>query len=120
MAQLFGLSDKLERRPHELSGGEMQRTSIARALVHRPRIVLADEPTGNLSTQAGLEVMQYLRRAVDEFGCTVVLVTHNPRDARFADELYFLKDGRIQHEHSLRGAEVNEDRIHARLAELGI
>jgi putative ABC transport system ATP-binding protein len=120
VVQLFGLGDKLARRPHELSGGEMQRTSIARAVVHRPRVVLADEPTGNLSTKAGLEVMQYLRRCVDELGRTVLLVTHNPRDARFADELHFLKDGRIDLGKSLRGDEVRDDRIHARLEELGV
>jgi len=124
---LFGLAEKLERRPHELSGGEMQRTSIARAVVHQPRVVLADEPTGNLSTKAGLEVMQFLRRAVDELRRTVLLVTHNPRDARFADELHFLKDGRIDLAKSLRAADspgpgglMHEDRIHARLEELGI
>jgi len=123
----FGLSDKLDRRPHELSGGEMQRTSIARAVVHRPRVVFADEPTGNLATRAGLEVMEFLRRAVDELGRTVLLVTHNPRDARFADELHFLKDGRIDGTKSLRagdgpgpGGRIDEDRIHARLEELGI
>lgn len=120
VVEIFGLADKLDRRPHELSGGEMQRTSIARAVVHRPRVVLADEPTGNLSTQAGLEVMRFLRRAVDELGRTVLLVTHNPRDARFADELHFLKDGRIDLSKSLRGVDFHEDRIHARLEELGI
>ena len=117
---LFGLADKVGRRPHELSGGEMQRTSIARAVVHEPRIVLADEPTGNLSTKAGLEVMQFLRRAVDELHRTVLLVTHSARDARFADELHFLKDGRIDLARSLRGKEIDENRIHARLEELGI
>lgn len=118
--ELFGLADKLDRRPHELSGGEMQRCSIARAVVHEPRVVLADEPTGNLSTKAGLEVMQHLRRAVDSLGRTVVLVTHNPRDAGFADELHFLKDGRIDSQMSLRGDEIDEHRIHARLEQLGI
>jgi putative ABC transport system ATP-binding protein len=118
--QMFGLADKLDRRPHELSGGEMQRTSIARAVVHRPRVVCADEPTGNLSSKAGLEVMQFFRRIVDELGRTVLLVTHNPRDARFAHELHFLKDGRIDLAKSLRGDEVRDDRIHARLEELGI
>ncbi len=127
VVELFGLADKIGRRPHELSGGEMQRTSIARAVVHRPRIVLADEPTGNLSTKAGHEVMEFLRRAVDELGRTVLLVTHNPRDARYADELHFLKDGRIDLTKSLRADDasrtkgrIDEDRIHARLEELGI
>jgi len=120
VVELFGIADKLSRRPHELSGGEMQRTSIARAVVHRPRVVFADEPTGNLSTKAGLEVMQFLRRAVDELKRTVLLVTHNPRDARFADELHFLKDGRVDLTKSLPKEDVNEARIHARLEELGI
>jgi len=118
--RMFGLEDKLGRLPHQLSGGEMQRTSIARAVVHRPRVVFADEPTGNLSTRAGLDVMQFFRRITDELKRTVVLVTHNPRDARFADELHFLKDGRIDPRWSLRGDEIDEHRIHARLEELGI
>ena len=118
--RMFGLDDKLGRLPHQLSGGEMQRTSIARAVVHRPRVVFADEPTGNLSTRAGLDVMQFFRRITDELKRTVVLVTHNPRDARFADELHFLKDGRIDPTRSLHGDEVRDDRIHARLEELGI
>ncbi|MBL8840296.1 MAG: ABC transporter ATP-binding protein [Planctomycetes bacterium] len=120
IARLFGLQDKLGRRPHELSGGEMQRTSIARAVIHQPRAVFADEPTGNLSTKAGLEVMEHLKKAVDLLHRTVVLVTHNPRDARFADELHFLKDGRIDPAWSLRGGPLDEHRIHARLEELGI
>jgi putative ABC transport system ATP-binding protein len=120
VVELFGIADKLTRRPHELSGGEMQRTSIARAVVHRPRVVFADEPTGNLSTKAGHDVMEFLRRAVDELKRTVLLVTHNPRDARFADELHFLKDGRVDLTKSLQNEEVHEARIHARLEELGI
>ncbi len=116
----FHLDDKLDRLPHQLSGGEMQRTSIARAVVHRPRVVFADEPTGNLSTSAGLEVMAFFRQITDELKRTVVLVTHNPRDARFADELHFLKDGRIDPTQSLHGDAVRDDRIHARLEELGI
>jgi ABC-type lipoprotein export system ATPase subunit len=86
-------------------------------------LVLADVPRGNLSTKAGLEVMQFLRRAVDELRRTVLLVTHSARDARFADELHFLKDGRIDPSKSLRaepGDRIHEDRIHARLEELGI
>src|SRR5690606_9573457 len=95
IVEFFGLGKLLERRPHMLSGGEMQRTSIARAAVTEPPIVLADEPTGNLSTRAGRDVLELLRRSVDELGRTVLLVTHNPRDAAFADQVRFLKDGEL-------------------------
>ena len=120
IVEFFGIADKLNRRPHELSGGEMQRTSIARAVVHRPRLVLADEPTGNLSSRAGEDVMRFLRRAVDDLNQTVLLVTHNPRDAGYADELHFMTDGRIADEASLAGQEIHEDRIHACMEKLGI
>ena len=110
----------LEKRPQQLSGGEMQRVSLARALVHEPPLVIADEPTGNLSSRAGREVMELLRAAVDELGRTVLLVTHNPRDAAFADEVHFLCDGRIEDERSLRGESVDESHLAHRLEELGI
>jgi putative ABC transport system ATP-binding protein len=90
-----GLGDRLAHRPAELSGGQQQRVAVARALVTRPAIVFADEPTGNLDTRAGAEVLGFLRRAVDELGQTVVVVTHDPVAAGYADSALFLADGRI-------------------------
>ncbi len=116
----LGLADRAEALPHQLSGGEMQRTSIARALVGGQKLILADEPTGNLSQKAGLEVMQLLRRAVDEDGRSVLLVTHNPRDACFADRLLFLVDGEIAAEPRLAGPGLKVEQVHAALAKLAI
>jgi putative ABC transport system ATP-binding protein len=90
-----GLGDRLAHRPAELSGGQQQRVAVARALVTRPAIVFADEPTGNLDTRAGAEILGFLRRAVDELGQTVVMVTHDPLAAGYADRALFLADGRI-------------------------
>ncbi len=90
-----GLGDRLSHRPSELSGGQQQRVAVARALVTRPAIVFADEPTGNLDTRAGNEILGFLRRAVDELGQTTVMVTHDPVAAGFADRALFLADGRI-------------------------
>jgi putative ABC transport system ATP-binding protein len=89
------LKDRLTHRPAELSGGQQQRVAVARALVSRPEIIFADEPTGNLDSRAGEEVLGFLRRAVDEWNQTVVMVTHDPRAAAFADVVVFLRDGRI-------------------------
>jgi len=119
VVELFGLEKLLSRRPHAISGGEMQRTSIARAVVHEPPIVLADEPTGNLSSKAGRDVMDLLRRAVDELGRCVLLVTHNPRDASYADTVRFLKDGAMLPD-TVTGEETDESRIADRMALLGI
>jgi len=119
IVERFGLSKLLDRRPHALSGGEMQRTSIARAVVHEPPIVLADEPTGNLSSCAGLEVLELLRQAVDALERTVLLVTHNPRDAAFADQVRFLRDGQLLDE-VVEGADAVEARIADRMAFLGL
>ncbi len=90
-----GLAPRLEHRPAELSGGQQQRVAVARALVARPQVVFADEPTGNLDSRSGGEVLSFMRRATDEVGQTVVMVTHDPVAASFADEVLFLADGRI-------------------------
>jgi putative ABC transport system ATP-binding protein len=90
-----GLGDRLGHRPSELSGGQQQRVAVARALVSRPAIVFADEPTGNLDSRSGAEVLEFLRRAVDEMGQTIVMVTHDPGAAAQADAVVFLADGRI-------------------------
>ena len=89
------LRDRLRHRPSELSGGQQQRVACARALASRPDIVFADEPTGNLDSRAGTEVLGFLRRCVDELRQTVVMVTHDPVAAAFADRVLFLSDGRI-------------------------
>jgi putative ABC transport system ATP-binding protein len=90
-----GLGDRLGHRPSELSGGQQQRVAVARALLTRPGIVFADEPTGNLDSRSGAEILQFLRRAVDQTGQTIVLVTHDPGAAAHADTVVFLADGRI-------------------------
>ena len=90
-----GLRDRLGHRPNQLSGGQQQRVAAARALVSRPEVVFADEPTGNLDSRAGQELLQLLRRAVDDFGQTVVMVTHDPTAASYTDRVLFLRDGLI-------------------------
>jgi putative ABC transport system ATP-binding protein len=90
-----GLRDRLSHRPSELSGGQQQRVACARALASRPTIVFADEPTGNLDSRSGAEVLGFLRRSVDEFGQTIVMVTHDPGAAGYADRVLFLADGKI-------------------------
>jgi putative ABC transport system ATP-binding protein len=89
------LRDRLGHRPSELSGGQQQRVALARALVSRPEVIFADEPTGNLDSRGGAEILDFLRRAVDETGQTVVMVTHDPGAAAHADSVVFLADGRI-------------------------
>jgi putative ABC transport system ATP-binding protein len=90
-----GLGDRLDHKPNQLSGGQQQRVAVARALVSRPRIVFADEPTGNLDSASGAEILQLLRRAVDEHDQTVVMVTHDPVAAAWTDRVVFLADGRV-------------------------
>ncbi len=89
------LTDRLAHRPSELSGGQQQRVACARALISRPDIVFADEPTGNLDSRSGAEVLDFLRRSVDEFGQTIVMVTHDAHAAAYADRVVFLADGRL-------------------------
>jgi putative ABC transport system ATP-binding protein len=93
-----GLSDRLGHRPNELSGGQQQRVAVARALVSRPAIVFADEPTGNLDSRSGAEVLGLLQRSVHDFGQTVVMVTHDPVAAGYTDRVVFLADGAVVHE----------------------
>src|SRR5919198_1400812 len=90
-----GLGDRLTHRPSELSGGQQQRVAVARALIHRPAVGFADEPTGNLDSKASEDVLRLLRQAVDEFEQTVVMVTHAPEAAVYADRLLTLRDGEI-------------------------
>jgi putative ABC transport system ATP-binding protein len=120
LLERLGIESRADALPHQLSGGEMQRTSIARALVGGQKLILADEPTGNLSQKAGLEVMQLLRKAVDRDGRSVLLVTHNPRDACFADRVLFLVDGEIVREPVLEGPGLKVEDVHAALAQLAI
>ncbi|MEM9381056.1 MAG: ABC transporter ATP-binding protein [Planctomycetota bacterium] len=120
LAAKLGIEDRLRAFPHELSGGEMQRASIARALIGGQPLLLCDEPTGNLAQAAGREVMEELRRACDEDGRTVVLVTHNPRDATFADRVLFLVDGEIRPDGELTGPGIGEAEITTALSRLSI
>lgn len=91
----FGLGDRLSSRPDQLSGGQQQRVAVARALVAEPALVLADEPTGNLDTRSGDEIASLLRGVSKDYGRTVLMVTHDPRIAAYADRIVFLKDGRM-------------------------
>jgi putative ABC transport system ATP-binding protein len=120
LLERFGVGDKGRNLPHQLSGGEMQRVSIARALAGNQPLLLCDEPTGNLSQQAGLEIMRTLRQVCDDDGKSVLLVTHNPRDAAFADRVLFLVDGQLDPAHALRGPQIAVEDVHRTLAELHI
>jgi putative ABC transport system ATP-binding protein len=107
----IGLDDRRSHRPAELSGGEQQRVAIARALIAHPEVVFADEPTGNLDTKAGRSVLNLLRRAVDDFGQTIVMVTHDAAAAAIADEVLFLADGQIVDRHERPSMDVILDHL---------
>ena len=108
-----GLQDRLHHRPSELSGGQQQRVAAARALASRPDIIFADEPTGNLDSRSGAEVLSFMRRSVKEMGQTIVMVTHDPVAASYADRVVFLADGRVVDEMLEPTAERVLDRMKA-------
>ncbi len=93
--QATGLRNRMSHKPEELSGGQQQRVAVSRALISQPEIIFADEPTGNLDSASGDEILSFMRRATDEFGQTIVMVTHSPTAAAYADNVLFLADGRI-------------------------
>ena len=105
LIEIVGLGDRRTHRPAELSGGQQQRVAVARALVSKPAVVFADEPTGNLDSKASEEVLGLLRRSVDEFGQTVIMVTHEAHAAAYADRLVVLRDGQVAHDGVAGGEE---------------
>lgn len=107
-----GLEDRRHHKPDQLSGGEQQRVALARALITRPAILLADEPTGNLDTRTGSDVMQLLRDSARELQQTIIMVTHDPKAAAYADRLVFLQDGKIISEITFRTEEDHGERLH--------
>ncbi|MFF3325397.1 ABC transporter ATP-binding protein [Streptomyces sp. NPDC002889] len=111
VVETVGLSDRLKHRPTQLSGGQQQRVAVARALAARPEIIFGDEPTGNLDSRAGAEVLGFLRRSVDELGQTIVMVTHDPVAASYADRVLYLADGRIVDEMLRPTADAVLDRM---------
>jgi putative ABC transport system ATP-binding protein len=110
LLELVGLSDRRHHKPDQLSGGQQQRVAIARAFVTDPAIVLADEPTGNLDSRTGEEILELLRRSCDEMGQTIVVVTHDAKAASFADRVVFLMDGRIADHLKLAGDQAEDIR----------
>ena len=116
----FGLGDRLTSRPDQLSGGQQQRVAVARALVAEPALILADEPTGNLDTRSGDEIASLLRQVTKEYGRTVVMVTHDPRIAAYADRIVFLKDGKVVDETLLEKKNgKNADALAKKIKEMG-
>jgi putative ABC transport system ATP-binding protein len=115
VVKTVGLADRLSHRPSELSGGQQQRVAVARALASKPSIIFADEPTGNLDSRTGAEILTFMRSAVDDLGQTIVMVTHDPVAASYAQRVVFLVDGQIVDEM----AEPTAQRVLDRLKDLG-
>ena len=115
VVRTVGLQDRLSHRPSELSGGQQQRVAVARALASRPEIIFGDEPTGNLDSRAGAEILTFLRDAVKQMGQTVVMVTHDPVAAAYADHVLFLADGKIVDQMD----EPTADRVLDRIKQFG-
>ena len=117
MIASVGLSDRRRHRPSELSGGQQQRVAIARAMVSRPSVMFADEPTGNLDSKTGGEILELLRSSVQDYGQTLVMVTHDARAAATADRLLFLADGEIVKE---LGADADEHAVLTAIEEITV
>jgi putative ABC transport system ATP-binding protein len=115
VVQTVGLADRLHHRPSELSGGQQQRVAVARALVGQPQLAFADEPTGNLDSNSGAEILRFMRSAVDDLGQTIVMVTHDPLAAAYSDRVVFLVDGKITEEM----ADPTQDKVIDQLKRLG-
>jgi putative ABC transport system ATP-binding protein len=111
----MGLRNRLDHRPSELSGGQQQRVAVARALASRPEIIFADEPTGNLDSRTGAEILAFMRKAVTDLGQTIVMVTHDPVAAAYADRVIFLADGKVVDQMD----EPTADRVLDRMKRLG-
>ena len=113
VVKTVGLADRLNHRPSELSGGQQQRVAVARALASQPAIIFADEPTGNLDSRAGAEILEFMRQAVRDLGQTIVMVTHDPVAASYADHVIFLVDGQVVDDMPDPTAEKVLDRLKA-------
>ena len=116
--QRIGLGDRLNSRPDQLSGGQQQRVAIARALTAEPKLILADEPTGNLDSRAADEIAGLLRQIADEWGRAVLMVTHDPRIAAYADRIIFLKDGTMVDDTRLNGQMIEANSVREKVATL--
>ena len=106
-----GLGDRMDHRPNELSGGQQQRVAVARALASQPDIIFGDEPTGNLDSKTGAEILEFMRKAVDDLGQTIVMVTHDPISASYSDRVLFLADGQIVDEMTSPTTDAVYDRV---------
>jgi putative ABC transport system ATP-binding protein len=115
VVETVGLANRLKHRPSELSGGQQQRVAVARALASKPDIIFADEPTGNLDSSTGAEILAFMRKAVKEYGQTIVMVTHDPIAASYADRVLFLADGKVVDEM----LDPSEDLVLSRMKRFG-